>query len=135
MNYLDAIYVVDEINNENNSSITEGAKKQIVVNAYERNPKAKRKCIDYYKQKNYGKLKYEIFGFDFSKKYGKQFENQIHIHHIIEIEISSIGHDYVIDAEKDLLPVCPNCHLIIHSKKPAYKPEELKNLIEESCDE
>ncbi len=122
----------DELTLNEILTVKEGAKKQIVVNAYERNPVAKSDCIKYYKYINKGKLKCEICGFDFSSKYGIQFEDKIHVHHIVEI--STIGKEYEVNPVKDLIPVCPNCHMIIHSKKPAYTPEEVKKMIEDNKD-
>lgn len=117
----------EEITISEVANVKEGAKKQIIVNAYERNPVAKRECLKYYKIKNDGVLKCEICGFSFAQKYGMQFKEKIHVHHIIEI--SSIGEEYEINPIKDLIPVCPNCHMIIHSRKPAYTPDEVKKLI------
>ena len=41
------------------------------------------------------------------------------------------GDEHEIDAIKDLIPVCPNCHAMLHRKiKGKYLiPEELKALI------
>lgn len=117
----------EEINEQENDVLVEGAKKQITVNAYERNPQARIACINHYRKKNNGRLKCEICGFDFGKVYGDEFVEKIHIHHLVEI--SSIGSEYEIDAINDLLPVCPNCHMIAHSRKPAYSPEEIKSMI------
>lgn len=112
---------------ESELSVKEGAKRQITVNAYERNPKARAACIKYYKKKNGGKLVCEICGFDFGTVYGKKFAEKIHIHHIIEI--SAIGKEYEVDVTKELIPICPNCHLVAHSRKPAYTPSEIKKMI------
>ena len=79
------------------------------------------------KKKNNGILKCEICGFDFAAVYGLEFSEKIHIHHLVEI--ATIGEEYEVDAVKDLLPVCPNCHMIAHSRKPAYSPEEIKSMI------
>lgn len=59
------------------SFVKEDSKKQIIINAYERNPVDKRDCIKYHKYINNGKLKYEICEFDFSSKYGIQFADKI----------------------------------------------------------
>ncbi len=117
----------EEIEPDEAKSLKEGAKKQITVNAYERNPVARNACINYYKKKNNGILKCEICGFDFASVYGSEFSEKMHIHHLVEI--ATIGEEYEIDAIKDLLPVCPNCHMIAHSRKPAYSPEEIKAMI------
>jgi ribosomal protein L30E len=122
-----SVNIPEEIDESEASSLKEGQKKQIVVNAYERNPQARRRCLAYYSKLNNGKIKCEICGFDFGEVYGKEFEGKIHIHHIKEI--STIGTEYVIDATKDLIPICPNCHLVAHSRKPALEPREISKLI------
>lgn len=119
--------IPEEIEEKDTGKLVEGAKKQITVNAYERNPHARMKCINHYRKKNNGKLKCEICGFDFGEMYGERFAEKIHIHHIVEI--SSVGKEYEIDAVKDLLPICPNCHMVIHSKKPAYTLDEVKKML------
>ena len=120
--------IPEEIDESEVSNLKEGQKKQIVVNAYERNPQARRRCLAYYSKINNGKIKCQICGFDFGEVYGQEFEGKIHIHHIKEI--ATIGEEYVIDATKDLIPICPNCHLVAHSRKPALQPDEIKRLLE-----
>ncbi|EDT75987.1 HNH endonuclease [Clostridium butyricum] len=123
--YNRQIFPSDEIDEE--YTLIEGAKKQIVVNAYERNVKARNECIEYYKKINNGQVKCEICGFNFGDIYGNQFRDKINIHHIVEI--AQIGQGYIINPKEDLIPVCPNCHYILHCKKPAYKPEEVKRML------
>lgn len=117
----------EEISKDNFVVIKEGAKKSITVNAYERNSQAREKCISHYKKKNNGIIKCEICGFDFGKVYGEQFSDKIHVHHMLEL--SAIGEEYEVDPINDLLPVCPNCHLIAHSRTPAYTPDEIKGML------
>ncbi len=107
--------------------LKEGAKQTITINAYERNSQAREKCISHYKKKNNGIIKCEICGFDFGKVYGEQFSDKIHVHHLLEL--SAIGEEYEVDPINDLLPVCPNCHLIAHSRTPAYTPSEIKKML------
>lgn len=125
--YVDNTILPEEID-ENEECIFEGAKKNITVNAYERSQEAREKCIEYYEKINNGKIKCEICGFEFSEVYGDKFKDKIHIHHIIEL--AGIGEKYSVDPIHDLLPVCPNCHMILHSKRPAYTPDEVKKYIE-----
>lgn len=118
---------LDEQSGDVTSNYLEGSKKIVTVNAYERNPIARKECINYFLFLNNGKLKCEICGFDFGEVYGDEFKTKIHIHHLVEI--SSIGAEYKINPTTDLIPICPNCHLIAHSKKPAYTPDEIKAMI------
>lgn len=107
----------DEVN-ENNTELLEGKTKKVSVNIYERNPIARQLCIDHYG------CKCVVCDFDFEKTYGDIGKSFIHVHHLIEI--STIGNEYSIDAINDLRPVCPNCHAMLHKKKPAYTIEEIK---------
>ena len=126
-NYKKDNFVNDEDDEINISKYPEGSKKIVLVNAYERNPDARKACINFYKRKNHGIIKCEICGFNFGEIYGQEFSDKIEIHHLKEI--SSIGEIYEVDAEKDLIPICPNCHMIAHSRKPAYTPDEIRNMI------
>lgn len=123
----DTAVLPEEISEADSQGLKEGQKKQIVVNAYERSPEARNRCLKYYKKRNGGRIRCEICGFDFGEVYGDEFAGKIHIHHLKEI--ASIGEEYEIDAEHDLIPICPNCHMVAHSRKPAITPEEIRNLL------
>jgi len=99
----------------------EGAAKSIQVNIYERDAEARLKCI-----KHYG-FDCTVCGASLEKIYGEVGRNYIHVHHLIPI--SSIGKEYIIDPIKDLRPVCPNCHSMLHRKNPPYSVEELNSMI------
>ena len=100
----------------------EGSVLTVQVNRYERNQEARRKCIEIHG------CQCKICGFDFEKVYGQAGQGLIHIHHVIPI--SSIKEEYQIDYEKDLIPVCPNCHAMIHRKATPYTVKEIKNMLE-----
>lgn len=119
--------IAEEIPEENTNKLFEGARKQITVNAYERNSKARAKCIEYYKKLNNGKTVCQICDFDFGEVYGEEMEGKIHVHHLKPL--NEIGQGYEVDAINDLIPICPNCHLVVHSKEPAYTPEEIKKMM------
>lgn len=68
-----------------------------------------------------------ICGFDFEKTYGEVGRDIIHVHYLKPL--SEIGETYRVDLIKDLRPVCPNCHLIIHTRNPAYSIDEVKLMI------
>lgn len=96
----------------------EGKTKTIVVNAYERNNKARKKCISHY-----GPI-CQVCELNFEDKYGEIGKGFIHVHHIKEI--STIQKEYEVDPIKDLIPVCPNCHAMLHKNNPAFTVKELK---------
>ena len=43
--------------------------------------------------------------------------------------LSEIDKEYEVNPIQDLRPVCPNCHAMIHKKKPAYNIEEIQSLL------
>lgn len=101
----------------------EGAKKTIAVNQYERNRDARQKCIDAHG------YKCKVCGMDFEKMYGELGRGFIHIHHVVPI--STIGKEYLLDPVKDLVPVCPNCHAMLHRgiNGRVLTVEELRNVV------
>lgn len=99
----------------------EGGATRILVNKYERDRGARRECI-----KRLGAI-CKVCEFDFQERYGALGVGFIHIHHIVPI--ASIKANYQVDPSKDLVPVCPNCHCMIHKKTPAYTVLELKQII------
>ena len=105
-----------------NVLVTEGAKRQVLVNAYERDSNARAICI-----KKWGVV-CVVCGFDFGQRYGEIGEGYIHVHHLVPI--SAIGEQDVLDPENDLRPVCPNCHAMLHrSTKNVMSINELKKLL------
>lgn len=96
----------------------EGAKKQIRVNAYERNPKARAACL---KHHGYGCV---VCGFNFESKYGSLGKDFIHVHHLKPLALTD--GEYKLDAVADLRPVCPNCHAMLHRGDVVLSIEELR---------
>lgn len=109
------IYDYDEI--QNPETVYEGAKKVITVNSYERNREARNMCIAVHG------CKCAVCGMNFEDVYGELGRGFIHVHHVVPI--SSIGKEYELKPAKDLIPVCPNCHAMLHRKDPPYTINEL----------
>ncbi len=99
----------------------EGATHKVAVNIYERDPEARAICINHYG------LNCAVCGFNFEKVYGKLGKGFIHVHHLKPI--SEIGKEYTLNPIKDLRPVCPNCHAMIHKGKPAYSIKEVRKIL------
>jgi 5-methylcytosine-specific restriction enzyme A len=99
----------------------EGLGRQVVVNAYERNPNARQKCLDHH---GYA---CSCCGILLAAVYGKIAQEFIHVHHLVPI--SEIGKSYVVDPIKDLVPVCPTCHAIIHRQNSPLSIGEVKALL------
>lgn len=107
----------------------EGSMKDILTNRYERNVKARSRCLAHY-----GPV-CQICGMDFSKTYGECFKGIVEVHH--RKPLNEIKQDYIVDPVKDLIPVCPNCHRALHSKPDGvYTAEEIKMImLKESSDQ
>jgi 5-methylcytosine-specific restriction protein A len=102
----------------------EGHVRSVKVNAYERSSGAREKCIAYHG------VACKICGLDFGERYGQLGEGFIHVHHLKPLH--KIGEDYVVDHKKDLIPVCPNCHAMIHRIPDCenMSVEELKKVLQ-----
>lgn len=107
----------DEIIFEN-QIYKEGSVREIKVNAYERNPLARQKCLDHWK------YNCQCCGFNFEKIYGEIGKTFIHVHHLKPI--SEIKEEYVLNPIEDLIPLCANCHAMIHRRTPPYSISEIQ---------
>ena len=112
----------DEV--DSGKTYSEGKTKQVLINNYERNPIARKKCIEHYG------MNCQVCGFNFETKFGVLGKDFIHVHH--KIDLATVGKEYSINPITDLIPVCPNCHSMLHKKRPiAYTISELKKIIAE----
>ena len=107
--------------NQEEKDIYEGARKNIKINIYERNPLARQICIE-----KHGTL-CSVCNFNFEKVYGELGKNYIHVHHLIPL--ADLGENYQVDPVKDLIPVCPNCHAMLHRQKPPLTTKELSYIL------
>ena len=99
----------------------EGGVTTIQVNVYERDPAARRACIAHYG------AACAVCHFDFGKRYGERGEGYIHVHHKTALFKSS-GRKKT-DPIKDLVPVCPNCHAMLHAVQDGLTVEKLRGLL------
>lgn len=100
------------------SEVMEGALRRVVSSECERNPAARRACIEHYGASCF------VCGFSFGAVYGEIGRDFIHVHHLTPI--SSQGEAHGVDPIRDLRPVCPNCHAMLHSAEPPLTIEELQ---------
>jgi 5-methylcytosine-specific restriction protein A len=115
-------FSIDEVS-ESGKPFFEGTKKIIAVNAYERNAEARQKCID-----TFG-CNCNICGFDFESAYGDRGKGFIHVHHIVPL--SEINKNYKVNPLEDLIPVCPNCHAMLHRNGHTISPKEVEQLLQQ----
>lgn len=101
----------------------EGASTLVKVNKFERNAKNRKLCISHF-----GSV-CQACGFDFGLNYGEIGNGFIIVHHIVPV--SKIGPNYIVDPINDLIPLCANCHAIIHRQDPPLSLSDLKSLIKQ----
>lgn len=99
---------------------SEGNDYTSLVKRYERSVRLRSRAIEIHG------LNCAVCEFNFEEKYGVIGKEFIHIHHLERL--ADKGQRFV-DSKKDLVPVCPNCHAMLHKKTPPYLPEELKFII------
>lgn len=114
-------YDAEPLSTQELKRLSEGKRKIVLSNSYERNPEARRRCVEHYG------FKCSICGFDFEKIYGNLGKDFVHVHHIKPV--AEIGEEYYIDPISDLRPVCPNCHAVLHRQRPCLSIDELKFMI------
>jgi predicted HNH restriction endonuclease len=105
-------------------TLIEGAFRKVLVNAYERNPVARARCLEFYG------CCCAVCRLNFGERYGPKAEGFIHVHHLRQL--SDIGQEYEVDPIQDLRPVCPNCHAVIHLADPPYTIEQVQALLSRS---
>ena len=104
---------------------TEGNVVESHYDRHERDHGARLKCIEHYG------CKCAICGFDFEAQYGDVGKDFIEVHHIVPISSTKGEHD--VDPINDLIPVCSNCHSIIHRRRPyPYLPDDIKKMVLEN---
>lgn len=100
----------------------EGVASTVTLDRYERSRAARQACLAAHG------TSCAICGFDFGKTYGPAFAGIIQVHHIVPV--SERGGAYEVDPVRDLIPVCPNCHVALHSKPGGtYTPDELRVIL------
>jgi 5-methylcytosine-specific restriction protein A len=102
---------------DSNETYVEGWKDQVIVDRYEHDPQAREMCL-----KKFGSI-CRVCGFDFRREFGEIGEGFIQVHHI-----SQRHHEHTLIPEKDLVPVCPNCHAMLHHRNPPYTVDELRQI-------
>lgn len=122
LGWVDANFVLLPGEMPEKTPLTEGTVYRVAVNAYERNPEARRRCIEHYG------TSCAVCGFDFAKAYGRLASDVIHVHHLRPL--SSIGKTYRVNPIADLRPVCPNCHVVLHLRTPPYAIQAVRRVLE-----
>jgi 5-methylcytosine-specific restriction protein A len=103
--------------------LPEGARTRVEVNRYERSPVNRAACIAHY-----GPI-CRACTFDFRASYGELGDGYIEVHH--RTPVSRMNESYFVNPITDLVPVCANCHAMLHRTDPPMAIEALRALLEE----
>jgi 5-methylcytosine-specific restriction protein A len=98
----------------------EGAAYSIISQKYERSRYNRAICLKYYGFKCRG------CGDALEEKYGPIGQGVIHVHHIVPVSL--MGGSYKLNPIKDLIPLCPNCHNIVHRQTPPLSIADLSQI-------
>ena len=99
----------------------EGARRRVLSDRIERNPKARAACLAHYG------LDCTICGFNFGDFYGNAGQGLIHVHHLEPLGASQSPRQT--DPIRDLRPVCANCHAVIHRRQRPLGIEEVQSML------
>lgn len=109
---------------EDSQQFVEGAKRQVIVNAFERSDAARRACIDHWGERC------SVCSMLFEEMYGELGAGFIHVHHLRPL--AATRKQYKVDPVKDLRPVCPNCHAMLHQDSPPLSIDQLRESLSNS---
>ncbi len=74
----------------------------------------------------------QVCGFDFETAYGALGMSFIEVHHLTPV--SEMGGTGIVDPINDLIPVCSNCHCMIHRNQTARSPSEIREALRSARD-
>lgn len=118
---------------DENIFVSEGRKKTVTVQVYERSKLLRKKAIDFYTQN--GKIVCQACGFDFYSVYGSLGRGYIEIHHqkpVYQYEETDFL-QLIAEAMEDLIPLCSNCHRMVHRKRgKLVSLKKLKEILDDS---
>ena len=103
----------------------EGGRFYVVVERIERDPEARKRCIQHFG------AWCRVCKFDFEKSYGAVGKGYIHVHH--RRRLASSKGKRKVDPIKDLIPLCPNCHAMVHAQIEPLTVAELHKLMEQAA--
>ncbi|MBL1435552.1 MAG: HNH endonuclease [Rhodobacteraceae bacterium] len=109
------------------AQLKEGSIRETIQVRRERNPIARALCIEHYRKKNDGRLICIVCEFEFATSYGVLGAGFIHVHHLNPI--SEAASSRFVSPEIDLVPVCPNCHSMIHRGGENRSITEMRSIL------
>lgn len=101
------------------ATYSEGARRDVVQSQIERSGAARDACIAAHG------TTCAACGFNFGASYGAIGEGFIHVHHCNPVSIGVRD----VDPVNEMLPLCPNCHAMVHREDPPLSVARLKQII------
>jgi len=98
----------------------EGAVREVVVKRYERSLINRAACVELQG------TRCKVCDFDFGIEYGITGDGFIEVHHVEMV--SALGESRVLNPASDLVPVCSNCHSMLHRRRPPLTVEQLREI-------
>ena len=105
-----------------NDALYEGALQQVLRETQKRTRVARRQCCEHYG------TTCSVCGINFGRTYGHRAAGFIHVHHLTRLAARKRRHK--VDPIRDLRPVCPNCHAVIHLRSPELSIQEVQALLQ-----
>ena len=96
----------------------EGGSRTVVSTRYERSRVNRMRCI-----REYGTSCW-VCDFDFGQTWGGIGFGFVEVHH--RVPLAMMPENYRVDPIRDLIPLCSNCHSMIHKRVPVFQPDELR---------
>lgn len=103
------------------SVFEEGEQSTRLSKYVERNVAARQRCLDIHG------YQCQVCEKSMSDVYGEKGAGVIDVHHLYELAQRDGKH--IVDPEKDLIPICPNCHRMIHTARPALTPQAVREML------
>jgi 5-methylcytosine-specific restriction protein A len=117
-----AMALVGTENIESSEGEFEGAALRYLATKLERKKLNRDACIRIHGTRCHG------CGFDFGEFYGELAHGYIEIHHIESLAASG---EVRVNPATDLVPLCSNCHSVVHRVSPPLPLDELRRLVAE----
>ncbi len=114
----------DQLADESFEGYPEGATVRVTASRYERDRRNRAAAIAIHGVRCRG------CGLDFGERYGTLARGFIEIHHVTPV--SRIGGGYIIDPARDLVPLCSNCHSVVHRQDPPLTIDDLQRVLREA---
>lgn len=111
----------EELPPDNQQGFSEGAGTTVTVNRYERDRRNRAAAIAIHG------IRCKGCNMSFGERYGYSALGFIEIHH--QVPVSKMGPGYIVDPARDLVPLCSNCHSVVHRQDPPLTIDQLRHLL------